>query len=281
VATNVGAIFQTLGAKLTPRLGSLAQGAVGVLLLVLAILGTRRVARPAPATAIYPWIYLLVLATWTFPPFRFLFILVPLLLALALVGILRLADRLQQALERGGPVMARRSGWARFAVIGLTVVLGLDLGYREVRSVARRVWDGAELQKSAVAAELVNWVAANTAPEAVVAFEFDPLLALYSGRPTVPNNYEPLHPWYQSSELELDELASLLVELGVDYVAVRSDIPAVAAPIDALMGRYPGWLEVVYVTPRRVVVLQVDKGAAPHPAAPAGSAERNEREEER
>ncbi|NIR46553.1 MAG: hypothetical protein GWN99_19085 [Gemmatimonadetes bacterium] len=280
--TNIGAMLQTLGAKLTPWLGAAGQGAAGVLLLVFAILGARRVARLAPATAIYPWLYLAVMATWTFPPFRFLFILIPLLLALALVGVLRLADGLQEALDQGGPDAAtRRGGWARLAVIGVVVILGIDLGYREVGSVARRVWDGAELEKSAVAAELVAWVEDNVRPEAVVAFEFDPLLALYSGRRTAPNNYEPLHPWYQSREPGVDELASLLVDLGVDYVAVRRDVAVAAAPIDALMGRHPGWLGIVHVTPRGVVVLRVTEEAGPAVADLTAPRNGTDREEQR
>ena len=272
-ATNVGVIILTLGVKLAPGFGTIPQAVAGVLLIVLAVLGARAMFRKAPATATYPWLYLLVVATWTFPPFRFVFILVPLLLAFAAVSVPILADGAAKVAGRS-PVewLAERSSGARFLVLALAVLLAADLGYREVRAVSRRVWDGAELNKSALAAELIDWVDANTGPEAVVAYEFDPMLALHSGRTTVPNNYEPLHPWYNSGRPPVESLVRLFRDMRVEYVAVRRDAAAAVVPIDVLMGRYPGGLRLVHVTPGGVLVLKTDLealGAEPRSAESA------------
>jgi hypothetical protein len=261
-ATNVGAILQTLGSKLAPRLGMVGQGVAGVSLLVFAVLGARAAFKTAPASATYPWLYLLVISTWSFPPFRFVFILFPLLLAFAAVGLPKMADWLAGLAERSPHAwVAARSRWLRLAVLTAAALLALDLGYREVRSVSRRPWDGAELTKSEVTHELIEWVGQNTATDDVIAYELDPMLALHAGRKTIPNNYEPLHGWYRRDAPPVEPLARMFRESGVDYVAVRSGIVAAMQPIDALMGEYPEALQLIHITPGGVIVLQVDQAA--------------------
>jgi hypothetical protein len=258
----VGAILQSLGMKLAPRVGATAQAATGVLFLVLVVLGARKSFDSAPATVLYPVFYLVLISTWTFPPFRFVFALYPLLLAFAVVGTLQLADwSVKTAARSRNSWVASRCLWWRYAVLGLAVLLALDLGYREVRSVSRRVWDGAEIAKSQVTWELIEWVAGHTSTDDVIAYEFDPMLALYTGRTTIPNNYEPLHVWYRRAPEPVERLAELYREMGADYVAVRGDVTVAVAPIDALMGEYPEALEVVHVTPGGVVILKVDAEA--------------------
>jgi hypothetical protein len=261
-ATNVGVILQTLGVKLVPYAGTVGRGVAAVVLLGLATVGARAVFSKSPATSSYPLFYLLVISVWTFPPFRFVFILVPLLLALAVVGILRLAGSLAGLAGRSRePWIAQRASWAQHLTLAMAALLAINLAYREIRSVARRVWDGAELAKSEVTVELIAWVGANTGPDDVIAYEFDPMLALHTGRTTVPNNWEPSHPWYQDSVAPVDQLARLFIEFEVDYVALRRNVTVVAAPIDALMGARPGGLRLVHITPGGVVILQTDRAA--------------------
>jgi hypothetical protein len=93
------------------------------------------------------------------------------------------------------------------------------------------------------------------------------MLALYSGRTTIPNNYEPLHVWYRHAPEPVERLAQLFREMGVDYVAVRGDVTVAVAPIDALMGLYPTALEVIHVTPGGIVIMRADTQAM---AAKAG-----------
>jgi len=261
-ATNVGAILQTLGVKLSPQFGPLAASLVGMLFIALALLGSVRIFRLAPATAVYPWAYLALTSVWSFPPFRFVFILVPLLLALAAVGTLRLAQRVASGFGRrsGAPVGARDS-LVRYAIVGVGLVVFANLAYNELRAVSRRVWDGAELQKSAVGAEVIAWVRENTDPRAVVAYEFDPLIALHAGRRAVPNNYQPVHVWYRRGTPAVEHLAELLHDMGVQYLAVRRNIPMAAAPIDALIGRYPESLHLTHITPGGVLIFRTDLGA--------------------
>jgi len=256
-ATNVGAILQTLGVKLTSGFGPLASSLSGMLFVALALLGSFRVFRIGPATAVYPWMYLALISVWSFPPFRFVFILVPLLLALAAVGTLGLAERVASGLARGHG-SPTRAALIRYAVLGVALLVFASLAYRETRAVSRRVWDGAELQKSAVSAEVVAWVRENTDPGAVVGFEFDPLIALHSGRRAVPNSYQPVHVWYRRSTPVVERLAELLHEMDVQYLAVRGDVPMAAAPIDALIARYPDSLQLIHVTSSGALIFRTN-----------------------
>ncbi|KPK61848.1 MAG: hypothetical protein AMS21_08810, partial [Gemmatimonas sp. SG8_38_2] len=173
-SANLGAILQTLGAKLAPWFGSTMRSLTGAALIALAMLGSVKIARKAPATAVYPWVYLALISVWSFPPFRFLFILFPLLLALAVVSLPVAAGRMAESLgrlSRGGI----QPSWPRVAIIALGLLVFAGLAFRDSRAVARRVWDGAELDKSASGAEVIEWVQKNTGPHAVVAYEFDPM----------------------------------------------------------------------------------------------------------
>lgn len=273
VATNVGSTFQTLGVKLAPWLPALPQALAGVAWIGLAVLGSRRLFKVAPATAAYPWLYLAFVSTWSYPPFRFVFVLIPLLLALTVASLPPLAAALTSTLARSRlrPV-ARCAGWARPGVFLAASLLAANLAYREVRSVTRRVWDGAELRNSTAGAGLIDWVLSNTDPEDVIAFEFDPLIALHTGRQAVPNNYEPLHSLYRPPEPQVEMLARLFREMGVDYVAVRRDVPLAVRPIDALAGRYPNALQLVFMSGSGVLVFRVDQNALAGPPSAGGAA---------
>jgi len=257
--TNVGAILQTLGGKLLPQFSPLVRSLTGVLLIVLAMLGSFKIWRDAPATAVYPWLYLGLVSVWSFPPFRFLFIVFPLLLALAVVSLPVLVTRATEALG-GDKITRAKLPLLRVTVVGVGLIVLANLGYREVRALSRRVWDGAELDKSASSAELVDWVLERTDSETVIAYDLDALVALHTGRKVVPSNYEPVHIWYRRDLPHPELLARLYLDMEVDYVAVRSS-PLAAAPIDALMGHRPGGLRMTHVTPGGVMILETDRQA--------------------
>ncbi len=250
--TNIGAMLQTLGGKLVPEAGTTIESLVGAGLIILAALGSRRIYRRAVATALYPWLYLLMVALWVFPPFRFVFILFPLLLALAAVGFLSLARRAE---EGAG---ARLGARLRIALLVAGTAVLVHQAYLELGAVRARVWDAAQLVKSAAGQEVVDWVNENTEREAVVAFEFDPLIALHTGRRVVPNNFLPVHTWYSRGDPPADSLARLFAEMGVGYVAVRRYIPAATEPIDRLLAGYPGSLVLSHVTPGGVLIFKTD-----------------------
>lgn len=252
--TNVGAILQTLGGKLLPEASATVESFVGAALIGLAALGSRRISRRAPAMATYPWLYLVLVSLWVFPPFRFVFVLFPLLLGLATVGFLSLARRLD---EKAKAKLGERP-WLRLAVMGGGAAILIHLAYLEFGAVRARVWDGAQLIKSAAGQEAVDWVNEHADPDDVVAFEFDPLIALHTGRHAVPNNYVPVHSWYNRGDPPVDSLARLFAGMGVDYVAVRRYIPAATEPIDRLLGDYPGSLELDYVTPGGVLIFKTN-----------------------
>jgi hypothetical protein len=258
VVTNVGAILQTLGARVSPLPGALLQSLVGMLVIALAVLGSRRIFRSAPTIATYPWLYLTVISVWSFPPFRFVFILFPLLLALATVAILALAERAPQQLGRAREGPMRLGRWPRYAITAAGAAVIIVMAWGQAHALARRVWDGAELQKSIQSREVIDWVMDNAEPEAIIAFEFDPLLGVYTERTAVPNNYEPVHPWYRRQVPPVEPLARLLRESGVSYLAVRRGVQAATAPIDALLARYPESLDLIYVTRGGVLIFRTD-----------------------
>lgn len=268
--TNLGAILQTLGGKLVPEAGATVESLVGAALIMLAAFGSRHIYRRAPTTTSYAWLYLILVSLWVFPPFRFVFILFPLLIALAAAGLLALARRVEQ---KARPGLGER---LRVAILVAGTAVLVHQAYVEFGSVRARVWDDGQLIKSAAGQELVDWVNENAEPQAVVAFEFDPLVALHTGRRVVPNNYAPVHSWYSRGEPPAESLARLFAGMGVDYVAVRRHIPAAVEPIDRLLGHYPGSLELAYVTPGGVLILRTNLEAlrGPHPVGEdAGSVE--------
>ncbi len=269
LSANLGAILQTLGGKVVPQAGAAVESLLGAALLGLALLGSKRIVRDAPATAVYPWLYLGLIAIWSFPPFRFLFILFPLVLALAVAGMLPFFQRVAS----GSTVAARvgltpRTAWL---LAGLGVGLALNLGFVEARALSRRVWDGAEFDKSASGIEVIEWVLNHTDGDAVIAYEFDPMIALYTGRRAVPNNYEPVHLWYRREAPPVEPLARLLQTMGVDFLAVRRNVPLAAAPIDALIERYPQALRLTFVTGRGAFIFATNLPALSAGLAPPDS----------
>lgn len=263
IGTNVGAMLQTLGGKVVPQLEPLAESIVGGVLLAVAALGSRVLWRRAPATAAYPWIYLAIVSIWSFPPFRFVFVLFPMLLVLALVGAMEAGRAVRRpgsadsAATMTGPAPLR-PGW-RMAALALLVAVLANMTHREARAVAGRVWDASALERSAIAGELIGWTTEGTAgPDAVIAYEQEPLLALHTGRTTVPNNYEAVHPWYQAEPVKPDVVRRLLLEMGADYVAVGRGNRIAGAPLDGLLKAHPGGLELVHVG-GRVIVFRVDR----------------------
>lgn len=250
--TNVGAILQTAGGRVLPQAGPLLGSAIGAAFLVLALLGSRRAFYRAPATAVFPWLYLIPVAFWSFPPFRFLFVLLPLLLALTVGAWAQLATRLAVRADRA---------WLRSTILAVGLAGLANLTFWGARSVARRVWEPAQASVTRTSEDVIDWVRAHTEPDAVVAYELDPLLALYTGRRAVPNSYSPVHPWYRAGPSDAAASARLLQEMGVDYVAVRRSVPAASEPIDRMVGSYPGVLHLVYVSPRGALIFRTDRAA--------------------
>ncbi len=256
---NFGAILQTLGVKLAPGTPVVLQMLAGGALLVLAVLGSRIALRKAPATAIYPWLYLGIVCAWSFPPFRFVFLLFPFLLALAAVALVWV-ERRSVARLYGEGSLARYGRLLRYGMLALVAAYAAFFTYKEIRSVARRVWDPAELQASAANAELVDWVRHNTDPDAVIAHELDPLMALHSGRQAVPNFYESLHSWYGETPRYFPTVARLWREMRVDYVTVNRQTRALEV-IDGIMGMFPGSLRLIWMGEVGGLVFEVNRGA--------------------
>jgi hypothetical protein len=136
------------------------------------------------------------------------------------------------------------------------------------------VWAPAQASITHASREVIDWIDAHTDSTSVVAYEFDSMLALYTGRRAVPNGYRPVHVWYRRSLPDVEASARLLDEMGVNYVAVRRDVPEASRPIDGLLGRYPGSLRLEYASPGGALIFRTDLDAlrrALAGSAPAGA----------
>jgi hypothetical protein len=262
-SVNLDAMLETFGAKILPLRGLIPRMLAAAAFIAFAIGGSKKVFQNATALAIYPWLYLALVLIWSFPPFRFVFAIFPLLLALAVIGFWSLADTLgnADAPRGGGALDQKRRQLLRRLALAVGLLVFANIAFREGRSLVRRVWDGAQLHKSAVSAEVIDWVLANTDSSTVIAFEFDALIALHTGRPAVPNSNDPVHIWYRRTDAPAAATARLLSEMNVTYLAVRRDVPAAVAPIETLMEVYPGSLELIHVTPGAALILEANLDA--------------------
>ncbi len=78
-----------------------------------------------------------------------------------------------------------------------------------------------------------------------------------------------MHLWYGRSQPAAEPLALLLRDMGVDYLAVRANVPLAAAPVDALIERYPESLSLEHVTERGAFIFATNLGR--RPGEPQGS----------
>jgi hypothetical protein len=59
----------------------------------------------------------------------------------------------------------------------------------------------------------------------------------------------------------VERLAELLQQMDVQYLAVRRNVPMAAAPIDALMARYPESLQLIYITSAEALIFRTNLDA--------------------
>jgi hypothetical protein len=106
---------------------------------------------------------------------------------------------------------------------------------------------------------LLPWIQARTEPEAVIASEDEALLWLYTGRRAVPN-----YVWRvrgRSAEaLGPDSLRAWLERSHADYLVLTGPGSDPARMVDALIGRRPGYLQMVQVWAGPMFAFRVHHG---------------------
>ena len=217
----------TVGRPLAP-----IRALLGAVVIALAAVGLVRLRR-APAMLLAVIAYVGAVLVWPFQPDRFLMDVFPLLALLPAAGALAIWEWRPSS---GAPSHARHAVLAAAAVVAL--------GFVATTARALVAGDHSWLPRSAAGRvqPQLDWIARNAEPDAVIATSHDPLVHLYTGRPTVPN-----HGWSAR-----------------DYLTPQQ-IPDAAAHLRAILDAYD--VRYVLVQGRQVIdgaaVLHLLAGDAP------------------
>lgn len=227
-SAEIAAMFATLGAPSWPPVLRIF---VLIVLAGLFVAGARRFWRSAPTTALFMAFYAGIVVLWPFNPARFIWGIWPLVVLLAVTG----AREFTQWVPTGTPARALRLTLAAGAVV---VATGYSL--YSARGYRGRWWSSIARQQTRVAQPLVIWARTRTRPDEVIASSAEPLVYLYSGRPTVSVMSFTVRRYFGPSSVSESEAAlrDILSAYRVDAVAVvGNDSVAVAA--QAMASRNP------------------------------------------
>ena len=233
VAHNAAQIVRPLWGMFATALPWWAAALVLAPLLGVLGLGLRRLRRVAPVTDAFLLVYVAIVLLWPVVPDRFLWGIWP------LVGLVLALGASELAAWR--PTTPARRG-ARVALAAPLVVAAAFYARYEVRGFAGRWWDTAQRLAADGASPLAHWVSSRTALTDVVATDADPLVYLYTGRPTVP-----AVTWRAAEYLEPQQPADMIVNtrtllesFGVRYLLVSSSAtPLGAATLQLRRSRPP------------------------------------------
>lgn len=228
---------------------------LGVSALVVLAAGFTPLLLRAPALGWTLLGYLAAVAAWPVRPDRFLWAVWPLLAVTFALGAAR-AWRRASSLSPA----AAKAGRACLAAVVAVVVVGY--GYYQTRGYVRG--DVTRLQRgiSATLGEVLPWVRRATPADAVVAADDEALYWLYTDRRAVPA-YVWRYRGRGQESLGPDSLHAWLDRSGASYVVLTGSASVDAPTLNALLGKYPGYLRVVNVWPGSVVAFAVDRGGAP------------------
>jgi hypothetical protein len=174
IAKTTSETSTMLAVLFSPMRGS---GAHAVTLVALAMLAAAACAaswRRVPVTLLFLAGYLAIVAVWPFQTARFVWTVWPLLLALVAIG--------------GWTVVGRRAWRAPVRVALAVAFVWVAVGYSkyEIRGMRGRWWSSIPRANTPRIATAVRWVAANTAPDEVVATDYEGAVYLYTGRQALP-----------------------------------------------------------------------------------------------
>jgi len=181
--------------------------------IALLVIGLWRLRWQAPVTSLFIAAYVAIVFMWPFTPARFIWAIWPLLVIAFVAGVVAIK-------EWNPPETWLRSARAVLA-LGAVLTLGGYLVYN-VRGYSGRWWSSIARNTIGVAAPTVNWVAARTAPNALVSTNAELLVYLYTGRLAVPATRFLADDYFrlQSVESRAEALQSIMQSYGIDAVAV-------------------------------------------------------------
>ncbi|MDO8667278.1 MAG: hypothetical protein Q7J79_11735, partial [Gemmatimonadales bacterium] len=245
-------LSRPLGAMTVPRLPGGLGALVVVPPLLLLVAGLVELARRAPATGYALATYLLIVAVWPYPADRFLAAVLPWLALAFLAGVLA-------SLARAG----RATGWQRGAhrtlgLAGATIVCAGFVPY-QLRGFLRGSATAEQRGISATFEPVLPWIREATDSSDVIAGEDEALLWLYTGRRAVPS-YLWRSRGRSSESLGADSLRAYFDRSGVTHVILTGPGSDAAPTLDAMLARYPGYLNPVQVWPGPMIAFRVARG---------------------
>jgi len=168
--------------------------------------GVARSAKHAPALVATLLCYFLVISLWPFPPNRFIWIIIPWILLLAVVGC---------------RAAWRRPWWGRALVAAMALTVATGYVRLEGIALVGRTFLTTNLQVTRAFQLLVPSIATELPPDAVIASEDEALIYLYTGRHAVPSN---LFRWQGlgTAPYSTAEHVRIWCELGVTHLAVTA-----------------------------------------------------------
>jgi hypothetical protein len=163
-----------LAVLFSPMRGSAAHAVTLVALGVLAAAACVAVWRRVPVTLLFLAGYLAIVIVWPFQTARFVWTVWPLVLALVAVG---------------GWTALGRPAWRtplRVALAAAFVWVAVGYAAYEMRAIRGHWWSSIPRANTPRIATAVRWVAANTAPDELVATDYEGAVYLYTGRQALP-----------------------------------------------------------------------------------------------
>jgi hypothetical protein len=112
---------------------------------------------------------------------------------------------------------------------------------------------------SATMNDILPWIRETTDSSSIVAGEDEALIWLYTGRRAVPSFLWRVNG-RESESFGPDSLHAWLERSGATHMIVTGPGSDAAPTIDALMGRRPGYLQLVRVWPGQLLAFRIHRG---------------------
>ncbi|MFL5620090.1 MAG: hypothetical protein ACJ79A_17060 [Gemmatimonadaceae bacterium] len=174
IAKTTNETSTMLAVLFSPMRGSAAHAVTLVALAMLVVAACVATWRRVPVTLLFLAGYLAIVLVWPFQTARFVWTVWPLLLALVAVG--------------GWTALGRPVWRAPLRVVLAAAFVWVAVGYSayETRGIRGRWWSSIPRANTPRIATAVRWIAANTAPDELVATDYEGAVYLYTGRQALP-----------------------------------------------------------------------------------------------
>ncbi|MCH7683916.1 MAG: hypothetical protein IIB35_09440 [Gemmatimonadetes bacterium] len=211
-------VFAPLARLTLPAVPPVIWLALAGLLAAAVVWGAVVVAPRVPVFVTTLGLYLAIVTVWPFAPDRFVWIVLPWLAMLAVVGSM---------------AAWRKGSWTRWPVVLLALAVLVGYPRREAVSLWHRQFAATAEGITAPFSVLVPAIIAELEPSAVVASEDEALVYLYTGRHSVPSY---LFRWSgrSTTPLSRDSTVQFYCDAGVTHLALSGPAAPAAPLVDEL-----------------------------------------------